>query len=78
MRGAGHIARIEKMRNAYNVLFGRPEGKGPVGRPRRRWECNIRMDLRKIESEVVYCIHLAQDRDQWRAAVNAVMNLRVS
>jgi hypothetical protein len=58
-------------------LAGKPEGKRPLGRPRGRWEDNIRMDLREILWEGVDWIHLVQDRDQWRALVNTVMNLRV-
>jgi len=57
-------------------LVGKPEGKRPFGRPRSRWEDNIRMDLRIIRWEVVYWIHLVQDRDQWRALVNTLLNLR--
>jgi hypothetical protein len=56
---------------------GRPEGKSPVERPRRRWEDGLKMDLREIGSGGVKWIRLAQDRDRWRAVVNAVMNLRV-
>jgi hypothetical protein len=56
---------------------GKPEGKRPLGRPRHRWEDNIRMDLREMGWEIVTWIHLAQDKDQWRADVNTVMNLRV-
>jgi hypothetical protein len=56
---------------------GKPEGKRPLGTPRRRWEDNIRMDLREIEWGGMYWTDLAQDRDQWRALVNTVMNLRV-
>jgi hypothetical protein len=61
----------------YRVLVGKPEGKRPLGRPRRRWEDRIKMDLREIGSGGVEWIHLAQDRDRWRAVVNAVMNLGV-
>jgi hypothetical protein len=61
---------------AYKVLVGKPEGKRPLGRPRRRWEDEIRMDLREIGLGVDW-IRLAQDRDRWRAVVSAVMNLRV-
>jgi hypothetical protein len=61
----------------YKVLVGKPEGKRPLGRPRRRWEDGIRMDLREIGLGVVDCIPLAQDRDRWPAVVSAVMNLRV-
>jgi hypothetical protein len=64
-------------RGVYRVLVGRPEGKRPVGRPRRRWEDNIKMDLRKIGIDGTNWIQLAQDRVQWRACVNMVMNLRV-
>jgi hypothetical protein len=61
----------------YKVLVGKPEGKNPLGRPRRRWEDGIRMDLREIVLGGVDSIRLAQDRDRWRAVVSAVMNLRV-
>jgi hypothetical protein len=64
-------------RNAYRMLVGKPEGNRPLGRPRRRWEDNIRMDLREMGCGGVDWIDLAQDRDQWRALVNTVMNLRV-
>jgi hypothetical protein len=59
------------------LVVGRPEGRRPLGRPRRRWEHNIKLDLRKIGFGDVDWIHLAQDRDRWRALVNTVMNLRV-
>jgi hypothetical protein len=62
---------------AYMILVGKPGGKRPLGRPRRRWEDNVRMDLREIGWGGVDWIDLAQDRDQWRALVNTVMNLRV-
>jgi hypothetical protein len=65
-------------RGAYRVLVGRPEGKRPLGRPRRRWEDNIKMDLREIGIDGANWIRLAQDRVQWRAFVNTVMNPRVS
>ena len=77
LRWAGHVARIEQSRNAYRVLVGKPEGKRPLGRPRRRWEDNIRMDLREVGCDPGEWIDLAEDRDQWRAYVRAVMNLRV-
>jgi hypothetical protein len=64
-------------RKVYKVLVGKPEGKRPLGRPRRRWEDGIRMDLRKIGLGGVDWIRLSQDRDRWRAVVSAVMNLRV-
>jgi hypothetical protein len=64
-------------RNAYRILAGKPEGKRPLGRPRRRWVENIKIDLREIGWDGMHWIDLAQDRDQWRALVNTVMNLRV-
>jgi hypothetical protein len=64
-------------RNAYRILVGKPEGKRPPGRPRRRWEDNIKMELRGIGWGGTEWIDLAQDRDQWRAIVNTVMNLLV-
>jgi hypothetical protein len=64
-------------RKVYKVLVGKPEGKRPLGRPRRRWEDGIRMDLREIGLGGVDWIRLTQDRDLWRAVVSAVMNLRV-
>jgi hypothetical protein len=66
-----------EVRGAYNILVGRPEGRRPLGRPRRRWEENIKMDLREIGFRDVDWIHWAQDMDRWRALVNTVMNLRV-
>jgi hypothetical protein len=77
MRWAGHVACMEEVRGAYNILVGRPEGRRPLGRPRRRWEDDIKMDLREIGFGDVDWIHLAQDRDRLRAVVNTVMNLRV-
>jgi hypothetical protein len=77
MRWAGHVARMGEKRNAYRILVGEPKGKRPLGRPRRKWEDNIRMDLRQIGWGGMDWIDLAQDRDQWRALVNAVMNVRV-
>ena len=68
---------MEQSRNAYRVLAGKPEGKRPFGRPRRRWEDNIKMDLREVGCDPGEWIDLAEDRDQWRACVRAVMNLRV-
>ncbi|KAJ4435334.1 hypothetical protein ANN_17945 [Periplaneta americana] len=76
LRWAGHVARMGESRNAYRVLVGRPEGKRPLGRPRRRWEDNIKMDLREVGYDGRDCINLAQDRDQWRAYERAAMNLR--
>jgi hypothetical protein len=69
---------MEEVRGAYNILVERPEGRRPLGRPRCRWEDNIKMDLREIGFFLdVDWINLAQDRDRWRAVVNMVMNLRV-
>jgi hypothetical protein len=65
MRWAGHVARMEEVSGAYNILVGRPEGRRPLGRPRRRWEDNIKMNLGEIGFGVVDWIHLAQDRDRW-------------
>jgi hypothetical protein len=62
--------------HAYRILVGKPEGKRPLGRPRRRWVDNIRMDLREIGWDGMDWIDLAQNMDQWRALVNTVMNLR--
>jgi hypothetical protein len=77
MRWAGHMARMEEVRGAYNILVGRPEGKRPLERPRCRWEDNIKMDLWEIGFGDVDWIHWAQVMDRWRALVNTVMNLRV-
>jgi hypothetical protein len=77
MRRAGQVARMGETRNAYSLLVGKPVGKRPLGRPRRRWVDNIKMDLREIGWNGMDWIELAQYRDQWRALVNTVMNLRV-
>jgi hypothetical protein len=78
MRWAGHVARMGEGRNVYRVLVGKPEGKRPPERPRRRWQDGIKMDLREIGwGGGVEWIHLAQDRDRCWAVVNTVMNLRV-
>jgi hypothetical protein len=77
MRWAGHVARMGEGRIVYRVLVGRPEGKRPLGRPRRMWEDNIKMDLREIGIDGANWIQLAQDRIQWRTFVNTVMNLWV-
>jgi hypothetical protein len=71
------VARIGEGRGVYRVLVGRPESKGPLGRPRRKWEDNIKMDLRERGIDMVNWIWLAQDRVQRRAFMNTVMNLRV-
>jgi hypothetical protein len=70
-------SRLSEKRNVYRLLVGKPEGKRSLGRPRRRWIDNIKMDLLEIGVNVVDWIGLAQDRYRWRAVVNAVMNLRV-
>jgi hypothetical protein len=77
MRWVGHVARMGEKRNAYRLLVGKPERKRPLGRPRRRWLDNIRMDLVKVRWGDVDWIGLAQDKDKWRALVNSVLNLRV-
>jgi hypothetical protein len=77
MRWAGHVARIGETRNACRILVGKPEGTRPLGRPRRRWVGNIKIDLRGIGWDSMDWIDLAQHRDQLRALVNTVMNLRV-
>ena len=64
LRWTGHIARMEQFRNAYRVLVGKPEGKRPLGRPRLRWEDNIKMDLREVGCDPEEWIDLAEDRDQ--------------
>jgi hypothetical protein len=74
---AGHMACMGEGRGVYMVLVGRSEGKRPLGRPRHRWEDNIEMDLREIGINGTNWIQLAQDRVQWRAFVNTVMNFRV-
>jgi hypothetical protein len=71
------VARMVEGRGVHRILVGKPEGKGPLGRPRRRWEDNIKMDLQELGGGGD-CMELAQDRDSWRALVNKVMNLRVS
>ena len=75
---AGHVACMGERRDVYRVLVGKPEGKRPLWRPRRRWEDNIKMDLQEVGCGGMDWIELAQDRDRWGALVNAVMNIRVS
>jgi hypothetical protein len=77
MMWEGHVTHMGEGRGVYRVLVDRPEGKRLLGRPRHRWEDNIKMDLRKIGIEVSNWIRLAQDRVQWRVFVNTVMKLRV-
>ena len=77
MRWAGHVAHMGAGRDVYRVLVGIPEGRRPLGRPRRRWKDIIRMDLREVGCGCVDWMELAQDRDSWRALVSGVMNHRV-
>jgi hypothetical protein len=77
LRWAGHVARMEEGRSAFKMLTSIPTGKRPLGRPRRRWEDNIRMDLKEIGINTRNWVNLAPDRDYWRALVNAALNLRV-
>jgi hypothetical protein len=76
MRWAGHVARMGEGRGVYRVLVGKSECKRPLGRPRRRWEDNIKMDLREIGIDGANWIRLAHDSVQWRGFVNTLMNLR--
>ena len=77
MRWAGHVARMGEERGLYRFLVGKPEGRKSLGRPRRRWVDNIRMDLQEVGCGYMDWIRLAQDRDRWRTLVSAVMNLGV-
>jgi hypothetical protein len=77
IRWAGHVACMGEGRGVYRVLVGRPKGKRPLGRPRHRWENNIKMDLMEIGIDGAIWIQLAQDMVQWQAFVNMVMNLWV-
>jgi len=77
MRWAGHVARMCERSGVYRVLVGKPEGKRLLGRPRRRWEDNIKMDLKEVGCGGMAWIELAHDRDKWLALVYAVMKLRV-
>ena len=77
MRWAGHVARMGEERVVYRVLVRKPEGRRPLGRPRRRWVNNIRTDLQEVRCGYMDWIGLAQDRDRWRRLVSAVMNLGV-
>ena len=73
----GYVARMGEGRGVYRVLVGKPEGRRPLGRPMRKWEDNIKMDLQEVGCGGMDWIELAQGRDRWRALVNAAMNLRV-
>ena len=77
LRWAGHVARMEEGRRAFKILIGKPTGKIPLGRPLRRWEENIRIKLEEIGINADNWVDSAQDRDYWRALVNAAFNLRV-
>ena len=77
MRWVRHVAHMGEGRGKYSVLVGKPEGKKPLGRPRHRWEDNIKLDLQEMECGGVDWVKLAQERDWWRALVNVVMNLWV-
>ena len=77
MRWVGHVARMGERRGAYRVLVGKPEGKKPLGRPRRKWDDNIKRDFQEVECVGKDWIELAGDRDRWRALVKAVMNIWV-
>ena len=77
MRWAGHVARMGEGRGVHRVVVGKPEGKRPLGRPRRRWEDNIKMDLQEVGGSCGDWMELAQDRDRRRALVGTVRNLRV-
>ena len=77
MRWEGHVARMGEGRVVHRVLVGKPEGKRPLGRRRRRWEDNIKMDLQEVQGSCGDWMELAQDRDRWRALVSTVKNLRV-
>ena len=76
-RWAGHVMRMGEKRGIYRVLVGKPEGKRPYGRPRHRWEDNIKMELQEVGCGGMDWIELAKDRERWQTLVNAVMNLRV-
>ena len=77
LRWAGHVARMEEGRSAFKISTGKPAGKRPLGRPRRRWEDNIRMDLEEIGINTKNWVDLAQDRDYWRALVNVALKFQV-
>ena len=73
----GHVARMVESRSAFKILASKPTGNRPLGRPRRRWENNIRMDLKEIDINTRNWVNLIHDRDYWRALVNAALNRRI-
>jgi len=77
MRWAGYVAHIRKRRGVYRVLVGKPDGKRPLGRTRRRWEDNVKMYLREVVCGSMDWVELAQDRYKWQALMNAVMKFRI-
>ena len=77
LRWAGHVARMEEGRRAFKILTGKPTGKRPLGRPRRKWEDNIRMDLEEIGVDAGNWVDSAQNMNYWRSLVNAALNLWV-
>ena len=77
MRWTGHVASMRERTGVYRVMVGKPDKKSPLGRPRRRWEDKIKMNLQEVRCGCRDWIELAQDRDSWRAFVNAVMKLRI-
>jgi len=77
MSWARHVTRMREMKDVYRILVGKPEGKRPLARSRLRWKDNIKMDLQEVIGGSMDWIELAQDRDKWRALVNAVTNLRI-
>ena len=77
LRWAGHVARMDEGRSAFKILTSKPTGKRPLGRPRRRWADNIRMDFEEIGTNAENWVDSAQNRDYWRALVIAALNLRV-
>ena len=77
MRWAGHVARIDEGRGVYRVLVGKPEGKRPLGKPRRGWEDNIKIDLQEVGGDCGDWMELAQSMKRWRALVSTVMNFRI-
>ena len=77
MRWAGHVSRMGERRGVYRVLVGKPEGKRPLGRTRRRWANNIKMDLQEVGCGGMHGIELVENWDRWQTFVNAVMNRRI-